>query len=159
MTFMAVSNRRLVLQRYILSVNHSWTSQPHHLSAALIFCQDGITFGYKLNDSDECGGLNPLIRMQAGKKYQLRLENQAAQPTNIHTHGLHIPGDGNADDVSQHRQKHTLDIFFDRVLSSNGFSSDHPRCAQRKLSLLQLDHSRGSYGRNILVPCSCSRTH
>ena len=74
-----------------------------------------------MNDSDECGGLNPLIRMQAGKKYQLRLENQAAQPTNIHTHGLHIPGDGNTDDVSQHRQKHTLDIFFDRVLSSNGF--------------------------------------
>ena len=118
MTFMAVSNRRLIIQRYILSVNHSLTSQPHHLSAALIFCQDGITFGYKLNDSDECGGLNPLIRMQAGKKYQLRLENQAAQPTNIHTHGLHIPGDGNADDVCQRRQKHTLDIFFDRILSS-----------------------------------------
>ena len=41
--------------------------------------------------------------MQAGKSYQLRLENQASSgtPNNIHTHGLHIPGDGNADDITR----------------------------------------------------------
>ena len=68
----------------------------------LKFCQeDENTFGYRLRDGDACSGLAPLIRMQAGKRYQLRLQNQGYEDTNIHTHGLHIPGSGNSDDVNR----------------------------------------------------------
>lgn len=80
----------------------------------LHFCEGSdSTFGYwderndqvqkdggKLRDKkrSSCAGLAPLIRMQAGKKYKLRLINDAEEETNLHTHGLHIPGDGNGDD-------------------------------------------------------------
>jgi FtsP/CotA-like multicopper oxidase with cupredoxin domain len=37
--------------------------------------------------------------MKAGAKYLLFLSNTGGQITNIHTHGLHISGDGNADNV------------------------------------------------------------
>ena len=37
-------------------------------------------------------------------RYHVTLVNSASEgtnPTNLHTHGLHIPGDGNADDVTR----------------------------------------------------------
>lgn len=84
------------------------TSSDYDYQATLIFCQDGDDgydrFGYIAKDGGKnaCNtSLAPLIRMQAGKSYQLRLENQGTEPTNLHTHGLHIPGSGNADDVSR----------------------------------------------------------
>ena len=67
------------------------------------FCQEGPkTFGYRLpNDDSPCGELAPLIRMQPGVRYQLRFINTGQEATNVHTHGLHIAGDGNADDITR----------------------------------------------------------
>lgn len=73
----------------------------YDFTGTLKFCQEGNhTFGYRLEDDEPCGGLAPVIRVQPGKKYLLRLQNQAqTEVTNLHTHGLHISGAGNADDV------------------------------------------------------------
>jgi FtsP/CotA-like multicopper oxidase with cupredoxin domain len=66
------------------------------------FCQLGLDkFGYRLSDSDTCGALAPLIRMQPGVKYQLRLQNDATEATNVHAHGFHISGSGNGDDITR----------------------------------------------------------
>jgi Multicopper oxidase len=75
--------------------------------ATLYFChgRDGKqdAYGYRTTADATCNSINdlsPIIRMQAGKNYQLKLVNKSpSQPANIHTHGLHIPGEGNTDNV------------------------------------------------------------
>jgi FtsP/CotA-like multicopper oxidase with cupredoxin domain len=73
--------------------------------ATLYFCHSNDNvFGYRTvanaNHCDSADDLSPIIRMQAGMKYQLKLINlSTSQPTNIHTHGLHIPGVGNTDNI------------------------------------------------------------
>jgi len=73
--------------------------------AVLEFCQEDDAFGYRVPCSTgQCpchtyGG--PLIRMQPGTTYQLILRNAATEPTNLHTHGLHVVGAGNGDDVTR----------------------------------------------------------
>lgn len=89
----------------------SWQSSSatgFDFEAEIQFCQSSTSstvFGYRLTSSTTCGSLAPLIRMQAGKRYRLTLKNTAsvafATETNIHTHGLHISGDGNADDITR----------------------------------------------------------
>lgn len=69
--------------------------------STIYFCENGDTFGYNLNPGEACGSLAPIIRMQAGKSYQMRLVNEGSEITNLHTHGLHIPGSGNTDDVTR----------------------------------------------------------
>ena len=82
--------------------------------ATLEFCAAGVssgvasTFGYRLPGTTACGITTaPLIRMRPGFKYALTLSNRATGlagltgTTNIHTHGLHISGDGNADDITR----------------------------------------------------------
>jgi hypothetical protein len=69
--------------------------------AVLQFCStpDG-GYGYKQPDSTSCSSPGPLIRVEAGTKYLLTLENTVPDTvTNVHTHGLHIRGDGNGDSV------------------------------------------------------------
>ena len=114
-----------------LSDNDNNSNVPYHVDCPedgehdycgiLEFC-DGISdidgsrvFGYRLpciidndNDSDEnckCLGISgPLIRLQPGNKYKLTLRNVASSSyimTNLHTHGLHIVGDGDSDDVTR----------------------------------------------------------
>jgi len=70
----------------------------------LEFCNQGTTFGYRLPTCDgTCiPGRAPVIRMEPGKKYQFILNNVAPEgtaPTNVHTHGLHIVGSGDADNI------------------------------------------------------------
>ncbi|CAB9530109.1 Multicopper oxidase mco [Seminavis robusta] len=76
----------------------SWSSNNE---AELIFCEgSGGEYGYKLS-SDTSGSCDPagvLVRMSPGQSYKLTLRNEASVETNLHTHGLHISGDGNADD-------------------------------------------------------------
>eukprot|EP00755_Sulcionema_specki_P004536 Sspe_Gene.30298::Locus_14959_Transcript_1_1_Confidence_1.000_Length_5437::g.30298::m.30298 len=49
-----------------------------------------------------CLSPGPLIRMEGGKRYRMTLRNEVAGAvTNLHTHGLHISGSGNADDVTR----------------------------------------------------------
>ncbi len=72
--------------------------------ATLEFCNDGSNYGYrKPGDQVACGAVpGPLIRMNPGSTYRLTLQNTASDPnlkTNVHTHGLHIVGDGDGDNV------------------------------------------------------------
>lgn len=72
--------------------------------ATLEFCKDGSNYGYrKPGDQGACGALpGPLIRMNPGNTYKLTLHNTASDPTvltNLHTHGLHIDGSGDGDNV------------------------------------------------------------
>lgn len=39
--------------------------------------------------------------MSKGVTYKLTLHNTASSPTNLHTHGLHIVGDGDGDDITR----------------------------------------------------------
>ena len=60
-------------------------------------------FGYRASPSATCARPGPIIRMQPGSRYKLTLHNGAplGNPTNLHTHGLHISGGGNADDITR----------------------------------------------------------
>lgn len=70
----------------------------------LEFCQDGSSYGYRAvgDTSVECGSKpGPLIRVERGTVYRLVLHNVASVGTNLHTHGLHVVGDGDGDDVTR----------------------------------------------------------
>ena len=72
--------------------------------ATLEFCSTSTSrFGYRILGSGvACGtfGSAPVIRMIPGKKYAVTLFNNSSSRTNLHTHGLHILGDGNSDDTA-----------------------------------------------------------
>ena len=87
---------------------------PYDYIGRLQFCQgptdqfNNTYYGFRLQSNQSCGGWsgphgpppNPVIRMQAGKRYHLILENTAPQDaTNLHLHGLHIASYGPADNV------------------------------------------------------------
>jgi hypothetical protein len=77
----------------------------------LEFCSidyDGTTiYWYKAVGEDDAGcqsfkkGNAPVIRLTPGKTYRLTLRNLSNEPTNMHTHGLHIVGSGNGDDITR----------------------------------------------------------
>jgi len=70
-------------------------------AATIEFCQSNETFGYRLPGATTCGPSGLVVRVVPGESYELTLSNAADQVTNLHTHGLHISGDGNADDVTR----------------------------------------------------------
>jgi FtsP/CotA-like multicopper oxidase with cupredoxin domain len=87
------------------STGRSSCGSENSFCATLEFCKDGSNYGYRIvGDTSACGSKpGPLIRMTPGNKYKLTLHN-SADPfvlTNIHTHGLHIVGDGDGDDVTR----------------------------------------------------------
>jgi len=51
----------------------------------------------------DCLAPGPLIRVTPGQRYLLTLKHNVPgpDPTNIHTHGLHIGGSGNEDDITR----------------------------------------------------------
>ena len=61
----------------------------------------GNTFAYTFPGSTApCGSEGaPLIHLILGKIYKLILINNTKSPTNLHTHGLHIGGNGYSDDA------------------------------------------------------------
>lgn len=77
----------------------------------LEFCmrQDSLEsppiYGYRLPCFEvgcECvPGPGPLIRLVPGNVYQMTLRNAGTEVTNLHTHGLHIVGSGDGDDVTR----------------------------------------------------------
>lgn len=95
------------------------------LCATLEFCNSGTSYGYRRpGDSTPCGTTpGPLIRMSPGKTYKLTLQNtvpDSSVKTNVHTHGLHIVGDGDGDDVTRFVEGGScLDYTWD-------IPSDHP---------------------------------
>ena len=60
-------------------------------------------FGWKLSQTASCSWPGPLIRMKRGHKYGLFVHGSGNEEvfTNLHTHGLHVPGHGNGDDVTR----------------------------------------------------------
>eukprot|EP00978_Attheya_sp_CCMP212_P009045 scaffold21315_cov48-Attheya_sp.AAC.6 len=78
--------------------------QNYDYCGALEFCTDGDVHGYRLPFEEACAPrLSPVIRVAPGKKYKFTLRNMSPEgnPTNIHTHGLHVSGSGDADDVTR----------------------------------------------------------
>src|SRR5687768_192491 len=77
--------------------------------AKLTFCSRGsgsswgsTLFGWKANTATSCLSPGPVIRMSPGKIYGVVLcvdsgISGASAGTNLHTHGIHISGSGNAD--------------------------------------------------------------
>jgi FtsP/CotA-like multicopper oxidase with cupredoxin domain len=80
------------------------SDSPYDYVGTLVFCeQENGTFGYRSwNDALPCGSSSPLLRLRPGFAYQLRLINEASEPTNLHPHGLYVSGDGNADDITRY---------------------------------------------------------
>jgi FtsP/CotA-like multicopper oxidase with cupredoxin domain len=69
--------------------------------ATLDFCRDGGDYGYAL-PGHACQAFNgPTIRLSAGNRYRLTLRNASGRTTNLHTHGLHVVGAGDSDDVTR----------------------------------------------------------
>lgn len=84
----------------------SWavsTDAAYDFTGVLDYCSiAGGLFGYRASSTAACARPGPLLVMEPGKRYRLTLRNGAAagsEPTNLHTHGLHIPGDANTDNV------------------------------------------------------------
>lgn len=65
---------------------------------------DNGKFGWRLPDESSCKWPGPLIRMKRGFKYGLLVHGSGDEGvvTNLHTHGLHIAGHGNGDDVTRY---------------------------------------------------------
>lgn len=84
-----------------------------HYIGFLEFCSDGKKkFFYRAvsNTSDastpciideQSSNISPLIRMYPQTQYHLVLINRSHQPTNLHTHGLHVKGVGTVDDITR----------------------------------------------------------
>ena len=72
-------------------------------------------FGYRQVPGGTCSSPGPIIRIDNGKRYVLTLVNNVTNTvTNLHTHGLHISGDGNADDVTRYVEfNHQLHYVWD----------------------------------------------
>lgn len=98
-------------------VSGSACPPDHDYCAMLEFCEDDsawpdVIYGYRLpcveEDESLCEckpGPGPTIRLEAGNKYYLTMRNAASSAssvTNLHTHGLHVVGSGDGDDVTRH---------------------------------------------------------
>mmetsp|Transcript_40248 Transcript_40248/g.49667 ORF Transcript_40248/g.49667 Transcript_40248/m.49667 type:complete len:112 (-) Transcript_40248:34-369(-) len=79
-------------------------------------------YGYREYGSSECVSPGPIIRVDRGHMYKLILHNDFNDSitTNLHTHGLHISGSGNADDITRFVDSgNNLDYYWD-------IRDDHP---------------------------------
>jgi len=102
-------------------------TEGYDFCGVLEFCMadDGVSYGYRLPCVDEvcvCESIpGPLIRLVTGNVYKLTLRNAGTEVTNLHTHGLHIVGDGDSDDVLRQVMGggNCLDYTWD-------IKSDHP---------------------------------
>jgi FtsP/CotA-like multicopper oxidase with cupredoxin domain len=56
-------------------------------------------YGWKLSGSQTCSWPGPIIRLKRGIHHGLFVRGSAYAATNIHFHGLHIPGYGNGDSM------------------------------------------------------------
>ena len=74
-------------------------------TATMEFCEDGNdSYGYRIPGTSECKAAGIIVRMSPGQSYVMTLINTASVTTNVHTHGLHISGDGNADDPTRYAE-------------------------------------------------------
>ena len=83
------------------------SDQEYDYEGELVFCSWGENlYGYYDGNSPnrDCQSPGPMLQVEAGARYKLTLRNahpDASVVTNLHTHGLHISGSGNSDDVTR----------------------------------------------------------
>ena len=102
-----------------------WDSQNE---ATLYFCSDTDGhYSYKLDESDPCPAIGPVIRTVPNTHYVLTVCNALSlgvnddlYTTNVHTHGLHISGatlpitGGEADDITREIEpQHSIKYHYD----------------------------------------------
>jgi len=134
----------------------------------LEFCQNAFTrtisYGYRTPSCVSKGclpGRSPVIRIQPGKKYKLTLHNAAPNgvaPTNLHTHGLHISGSGDADNVLREAHggeclDYTWDIPADHPPGTYWYHSHHHEASLAQVGggaygLLIVDDKKQGVGNN-----------
>jgi suppressor of ftsI len=62
----------------------------------------GAKYGWRMDGSTSCSSPGPILRLDNKNRYALLVKGGASSTTtNLHTHGLHIAGSGNADDVTR----------------------------------------------------------
>ena len=142
-----------------------WTSgadcpEGYDYCGVLEFCmgQDssvtGPTYGYRLPcaSGDTCDCLSipgPLIRVIPGNKYRITLRNAGTEVTNLHTHGLHIVGDGDGDDVVREVMgggnclDYTWDIAADHPGGTNWYHAHYHGISEKQVG-------GGAYGMLIV---------
>jgi FtsP/CotA-like multicopper oxidase with cupredoxin domain len=85
---------------------------------------------------------SPLIRMTPGNTYKLVLINHIDEPTNLHTHGLHVSGVGTVDGITRSADCLVYEYLIlddaDHVGTFWYHSHRHPVAAQQV--------SKGAYG-------------
>ena len=91
-------------------------TETYDYCGKLEFCSPSqVRFGYRQVPGGTCSSPGQSIRINNGKRYLLTLVNNVTNTvTNLHTHGLHISGDGNADDVTRYVEfNHQLHYVWD----------------------------------------------
>ena len=77
------------------------TSQDGFLEVALRAEASQLAWGdttrYSLTYNGSAPG--PTLRVRPGDRLQIRLENRLDEPTNLHTHGLHVSPEGDGDNI------------------------------------------------------------
>lgn len=111
-----------------LVVEHTKTGSEinEYYVGYLQICDDGNgkPFSYRAvlnavsNPPCEKSDHSPLIRMVPGKHYKLILINNSKEPTNLHTHGLHISGVGSVDDITRSVDPGSCLVYHYHILST-----------------------------------------
>jgi FtsP/CotA-like multicopper oxidase with cupredoxin domain len=133
-----------------------WNAQNE---AVIELCQDvtdNALFGYRLPGQDSCHLAAIMIRTQPGNSYRLTIRNNSSDPTNLHTHGLHISGDGNADNPFRSVEsggciKYYWDIPANHMGGTHWMHSHH-----KNFGYTQVRQEVMIVSRRILVPVSVS---
>lgn len=105
--------------------------------------ETGPVYGYRLpcpvGETCECkGGVGPLIRLIPGNVYKVTLRNAGTEVTNLHTHGLHIVGDGDGDDVVREVNggnclDYTWDIKWDHPAGTNWYHAHLHKISEKQV--------------------------
>jgi len=100
--FFSLSHQQELQTLSTLTWQTPTTAQNYDFIGKLVFCSRGnLLFGYRDGSvpNSPCTSPGPTIRMKPGSRYLLSLQNTGGATTNLHTHGLHISGDGPVDNV------------------------------------------------------------
>ena len=91
-------------------------------------------------------GPSPLIRMVPGRIYKLVLMNfnSKSEPTNLHTHGLHVSGVGKVDDVTRNVEVGNCLVYEYRIPHISDVGTFWYHSHRHPLTANQV--SQGSYG-------------
>jgi FtsP/CotA-like multicopper oxidase with cupredoxin domain len=84
-----------IAQPTVLSSTNGRLEVPLKAEAGTVPYGDGTRFAYTYNGSSP----GPTLRVRPGDTLVITLENHLDEPTNLHTHGLHVSPEGDSDNV------------------------------------------------------------